>query len=323
MKTITKALGIEHRFSTPYHPRGNGAAENAVKVVVSTLRKLLGNDTSKWDDMLPVAQLCCNYKIRNRTASSPFSLMYTRQLSTPKDYSNPSINKNSPRKMVTEEELVQRAETMAKVVFPAIAERTRKIVEEQSKKFDKKHYLIDIPNDTTVMVKLPNRATKLSPLYEGPFTVVRKTMGGTYVLKDEMNELLHRDYVPSELKVVNIDESSIEDELFEVDEIRDHKDNAEGEREYLIKWIGYGERENSWLPAESFSSPETIRKYWTKVRELEKLEQERKAKLVKVSEKVIRSKETTKTVKRQKKSRKEAMNEESSVQKRRSRRNQK
>ena len=145
--------------------------------------------------MLPIAQLCCNYKIRNRTASSPFSLMYARQLTTPKDYTDPS--RTIPRKLATEEDLIKRAEIMASVVFPAIEERTRKIVEEQSKKFNKKHYLIDIPNDTTVMVKLPNRATKLSPLYEGPFTVVRKTMGGTYVLKDEMNELLHRDYVPS------------------------------------------------------------------------------------------------------------------------------
>jgi hypothetical protein len=105
------------------------------------------------------------------------------------------------------------------------------------------------------MIKLlqGGRSTSLSPLYDGPYTVVRKTRAGTYVLKDESNELLHREYVPFELKVVTIDESAIEEELYEVEEIRDHKDEN-GQRLYLVKWVGYGERENDWLP-QSVHSP--------------------------------------------------------------------
>jgi hypothetical protein len=164
---------------------------------------------------------------------------------------------------------------MADIIFPAIKERTYKIIAEYNKKFDGKHYLIDIPIDTPVMIKIPGgRPTALSPLYTGPYTVVRKTSAGTYVLKDESNELLHRDYVPSELKVVSMDESAIEKEHFEVEEIRDHK-NKDGQRLYLVKWVGYGERENDWLPAEFFSSPITIKQYWDKVRRLEKIERER------------------------------------------------
>lgn len=78
MSLITRSLGVKHVFSTPYHARCNGSAENSVKTIVATFRKLLGNDTHRWDEMLPAAQLCCNYKIRNRTASAPFSLMFAR-----------------------------------------------------------------------------------------------------------------------------------------------------------------------------------------------------------------------------------------------------
>jgi hypothetical protein len=85
---------------------------------------------------------------------------------------------------------------------------------------------------------------------------------------------LHREYVPSELKVVSIDETAIEEELFEVEEIRDHKDE-DGQRLYLVKWVGYGERENDWLPSDAFSSPITIEKYWEKVRHQKQLEKER------------------------------------------------
>ncbi|GAA5797939.1 hypothetical protein HPULCUR_003337 [Helicostylum pulchrum] len=100
-----------------------------------------------------------------------------------------------------------------------------------------------------------------------------------HVLKNEMNEMLHRDYVPSELKVVTIDEKAIEDQIYEVKEVRDHRGTV-SDREYLVCWVGYGERENSWLKADAFTDPETIRKYWVKINELKKLEEERKAKLV-------------------------------------------
>jgi hypothetical protein len=240
---------------------------------------LCGNDTSNWDQKVPVAQLCANYKIRNRTASSPFSLMFARQLNKPQDYTSPKIRDSVPKKLISEEDLIKRAELLSSVVFPAINERTQRLVEEQSRRFNQKHYLIDIPINSPVMVKLPNRTTKLAPLYEGPYIVVRKTRGGSYVLKDETNELLHREYVPSELKMVSIDETFLEEEFFEVAEIRDHRDTFNG-REYLVKWVGYGERENSWLQASAFSSPTPIKKYWDKMRELKKLEQERKAKLV-------------------------------------------
>ncbi|KAG0744648.1 hypothetical protein G6F29_013345 [Rhizopus arrhizus] len=62
------------------------------------------------------------------------------------------------------------------------------------------------------MSRLNSRNGKLAPLYEGPYTVVRKNKGGSYELKDEQNELMHRNYTPSELKIVHIDESNIEDE---------------------------------------------------------------------------------------------------------------
>jgi hypothetical protein len=105
-------------------------------------------------------------------------------------------------------------------------------------------------------------------------------------LKDKTNELLHWEYVPSELKMVSIDETFLEEEFFEVAEIRDHPDTL-NDREYLVKWVGYCEGKNSWLQTSAFCSPTPIKKYWDKIRELKKLGQERKAKLVEISDKRI------------------------------------
>lgn len=279
MHKITSALKIKHRFSTAFYPQSNGSAENSVKQVINTLRKMCGNDASSWDERLSIVQLCLNMKVKSRTGSTPFSLMYARQVQIngvgDKD-KTVDPTKQSP---LSVDELEKRAEHLNTIVFPAIKERTMKIVEEQNKRFNKHHQLVDIPVDTPVMIRLAEgRKNKLAPLYSGPYTVVRKTAAGTYVLKDETNELLHRDYVPSELKVVSIDETAIEDEVYEVEDIRDHRRNQEtGEIEYLTKWVGYGERENTWLTEDAFTSPDTLAKYRAKLEKLRELERQRDA----------------------------------------------
>ena len=293
-KDVFKLMGFEHRYSLPYHSEGNGVAEQAVKIVTTTLRKLCGNDVNSWDERLPTAQLCCNLKVRSRTGSTPFSLIYARKLNItdPASITSKNNSQPTPDKYVTEEELIQRAEVMSSLVFPAIRERTLKIVEEFDKKYNKKHYLIDIPIGTSVMVKLESRATKMSPVYAGPYTVCGKTKHNNYILRDETNELLSRNYTPSELKIVNIDETAIEDELYEVEDIRDHRGGIHN-REYLVKWKGYSDRESSWLTEDAFSSPEPIRKYWVKVRQLEELDRERKRALNDASDKTQNKKRKT------------------------------
>ena len=268
MHQISKNLGIDRRFSTPYHSRGNGVSENAVKTALNTIRKMTKKEAYDWDHYLPMVQLAINYKFRSRTNSAPFSLMFARKLNSIKEHGQ-SEESSLPVDSVSLEELQKRTEYMATIVFPAIQERTRKILEIQSKKFNENNVMVNIDEGTPVMVRLPNRSGKLAPLYEGPFIVVRKTQGGTYVLKDETNELLHREYVPSELKVVSVDETEIEDELYEVEDIRDHRGNP-GHREYLVKWAGYGERVNTWEPAESFTDTKPINDYWKKTKELER-----------------------------------------------------
>ncbi|KAG1437143.1 hypothetical protein G6F56_013247 [Rhizopus delemar] len=194
--------------------------------------------------------------------------MFARKLNPIKEYGQ-TKEESSPVNSVSLEELQKRTEYMSTIVFPAIQDRTRKILEIQSKKFNENNVMMDIDEGTPVMVRLPARSGKLAPLYEGPFIVVRKTQGGTYVLKDETNELLHREYVPSELKVVSVDETEIEAELHEIEAIRDHRGNP-GHREYLVKWAGYGERVNTWETADSFTEPKPIHDYWKKLKEVKK-----------------------------------------------------
>ncbi|KAL9536381.1 hypothetical protein PS6_011929, partial [Mucor atramentarius] len=136
---------------------------------------MCGNDYRNWDDRLAICQLAMNMKIKNRTASTPFSLMYARQVNTRRSTNNLNLN---GRKALSIPELQQRAAHMNSIVFPAIQTRTTRLVEEYNKKIDQKHQIIDIPFDTPVMVRLKEgRESKFAPLYAGPYIVARKTKG--------------------------------------------------------------------------------------------------------------------------------------------------
>ena len=41
MSSISRNLGIDRRYSTAYHPQGNGSAEASVKIAMNALRKMI------------------------------------------------------------------------------------------------------------------------------------------------------------------------------------------------------------------------------------------------------------------------------------------
>jgi transposase InsO family protein len=274
MDHFTKALGIKQRHSLPYYKQSNGSAENAIKQFEHTLRKMCGNDTHNWDDRIPIVQLALNMKVKQRTASTPFSLMFARQVNLDPNPNNLNLN---GRPALSIKELQQRIEHMNSIVFPALQERTQRLAEEYNKRMNKRRYILpELAFDAPVMIRLEEgRSSKLAPLYAGPYFVVKRTQAGNYILKDETNSLMHREYTPSELKPVNIDETAIEDEIFEVEDIRDHRYNDSDEIEYLVKWAGYSERENEYITADLFSSPIPIKKYWEKVKLHKELQHQR------------------------------------------------
>lgn len=260
---ICEAMQIDKRLSTAYYAQGNGGAERAVQNTKKLLSKLiLGNSEDNWDLMLNSVQLMMNCKISKRLLTSPFNLMFARKRSNdyplfddPKDDIKPMDN----------DELLRRIEYMSDVVFPAIKERTEVYNKMMKNQFDKKHRLVDFPVGSFVVVRKKGIQKSLSPVYEGPYEVVRKTDNNNYTIRDELGLLMPREYTPSELKLVSQDAVVSKEDVYEFDAIVGHRGEP-GKREYKIRWKNYTAEDDSWITQDMFTDPQAITNYWKRLK---------------------------------------------------------
>ena len=257
-RIMTTQMYIDHRLVTPYHPRGNGVAENHVKTVCNMIRKEVKGNDQHWDRHVPFVQLSANSRTVSLHNSSPFSSFFARKANGFINYSN------DEGRTMTQEELLERLRYMTKVVFPAIKLKSKAMQEKMIERFNATVLHNEFPDGAKVMSLDPIRGGKLTPRYEGPFQVVTRTSHGSYVLKDGTGKVLTRHFAPSQLKLVLDDYE--ETETYEVEKILDHRasDTSAKANEYFVKWKGYSDDDNTWEPEDHFIERQCITNYWAK-----------------------------------------------------------
>ena len=255
VKEVCAAVNIDHRLISPYHPRANGLAERTVQTATGIIKKQLLGAKSEWDKYVPGAQLAMNNKVAALHGSTPFSLMFGRRLNTFSDHSNTESLPLDPA------DLEKRCAYLRDIVFPAVAERSQDTRDKAKARAGRAFRSDDpFPEGSFVMCLDPTRASKLDPMYHGPFKVLRRNRGGAYVLQDPSGALLPRNQPPSHLKLISRD-PIVAGQSYEVEAILDHR-GAGHTREYLVKWRGFGPDHNTWEGPHQFDDLGAIQEYW-------------------------------------------------------------
>ncbi len=258
---LVKLNGIDHRTTSAYNPRANGAVERTNGVIEVMLKKELAGKMADWPAYLPFVQLAYNAKVSATTGSTPFSLMLGRTLN---DF---DIYKRMPKKKNVDLAVWKvRQEELTRTIYPTIGDRVRKEKEKAVDSFLAKSKIIGddyFPAGALVMMRDVTRESKWDPVYEGTFTVVRRNRGGAYLLRDKAQELLKRTVPADQLKLVtrHADQPSFENPSLKVHEILDDRVTDENGVEYLVKWKSK-DVEDSWEPVENFDDIAVFKKYW-------------------------------------------------------------
>jgi transposase InsO family protein len=259
-KQFFDQVGVDQRTVTAYHPRANGAAEIRVKSAKTLAYKVLQGAITDWAFALPMINYWLNQRIQEKTGSTPFMYMFARRGNAFKNYRD-----DEGGLTMDEDELMKRYRIIKEIIFPGLAKRKNANQDIIEQRYNKKKRIVDtnhFPPGAMVMVKDPHRTSKHEPMYTGPYSVLRRTKGKSYVLLDHgRNELFPRDVAPSQMKLVSNTPIEDTEERFDVEAILKHR-GKKGSYEYLVRWKGYGRDEDSWEPAKQFDSPALIEQYW-------------------------------------------------------------
>jgi hypothetical protein len=261
IRALLQLTGMEQRLISPYNPRADGKVERAIGVVVMIIKKMLHGTSNHWPLFVPFAQLSYNSKVSSLTASSPFALMFAREPNALCDYTG------EEPEQVNLDDWNEYQRKVISVIYPAVSDRVMSRKLRQSDQINRTHRLISpqsLPSGATVMIKDPVRQNKFEPTYIGPYTILRRSRGGAYVLKDATGDLLDRHVPADQMKLIarrrrRID---IDQPVYEVQSILDHR-GSPGSYEYLVHWKGYDQpTDNTWEPAVSFLDHRVIESYW-------------------------------------------------------------
>ena len=261
IRALLLLTGMEQRLISPYNPRADGKVERAIGVVVMIIKKMLHGTSKHWPLFVPFAQFSYNTKVSSLTATSPFALMFAREPNELCDYTG-----EEPVK-VNLDDWNQYQRKVLSVIYPAVSDRIMSLKQRQSEQTNRLHRLISphsFPSGATVMIKDPVRQNKFEPTYIGPYTIIRRSRGGAYVLKDATGDLLDRHVPADQMKLIARRRRRIDTNkpVFEVQSILDHR-GAPGLYEYLVHWKGYDQpTDNTWEPAVSFLDHRVIESYW-------------------------------------------------------------
>ncbi|CAL4060098.1 unnamed protein product, partial [Meganyctiphanes norvegica] len=94
----------------------------------------------------------------------------------------------------------------------------------------------------------------------------------------ELEKQLDMQKIPENIEKINKSSEAPDDEIFQIEKILKHRDRDD-KREYLIKWLGYSSKHNTWEPEENLLGGKTLLKTYYDRKKTELLQKsKRKAK---------------------------------------------
>jgi hypothetical protein len=264
---LMQLYGIDHRLITAYNPRADGLVERKNKEVSRLLKKCMQGATDQWQQWLPMVQLCLNLKILERTGTRPFDLFFGRSFNSFGDYATIQKSEDLEKMM---EGRIEDLKELRDLIWPAIAEKTAMSRKKRTQWIDKhvKQVAVLKPG-TQVMAIDQTRVSKWDPIYEGPYTIIRQTEKGSYVLRDHDGKEIDRHMAIHMLKIVDGVSPSEggkkkqKEESYEVSGILNHRKKKGGKgNEYLVRWKGCKEELDTWEPETNFNDLAVVKGYW-------------------------------------------------------------
>jgi hypothetical protein len=257
-------LGTKHKLSTAYHPQTDGQTERLNQTLEQYLRSYVNHQQDDWVRLLPLAQFAYNSATTETTGVSPFYANYGRQ---PEAYREPRAGPESEQARLTAEQIPAMQDMLRKDLEFARARMAKYANTKRLKgpilKRGGAAYLLR----RNIRTKRPS--DKLDYKKLGPFKIKREVSAVNYELELPKGMRIHPIFhvsllepAPANAKLeTDIETEPAPDQEYEVEELLDAR-RVNNQQQYLVKWKGYSQEENTWEPLRHLSNcPEKIAQY--------------------------------------------------------------
>ena len=272
---VQRLLGTKRYMSTSYHPQTDGQTERMNGVLEDMLRHWVSPKQDNWDELLDCAEFAVNNAYNLSVKSTPFRLNYGQDPLTP-------LSLEVPTRMPKAGDFVHEMRESLKAAKLALsaAQNSQKQYYDASRR----------PQEFVVGQKVLLRTTNLKfkgekkgrltkkflPKWVGPFRVLERigplayrldlppsmpvhNVFHTVLLKPFHESVLHQT-PPLPVSIEGFDEFEVE--AIVAYKVKKGRKKGSTFREFLVKWVGYGEENNSWEPESHLTSArEMVRAY--------------------------------------------------------------
>ena len=258
-------MAIKRKLLTAFHPQTDGITERHNQVLEQYLRIYCNEEQNNWAGLLPMAEFAYHNSFHKSLGMTPFMAMYGY---------NPEIRFEGEAleegNVPTAKERVQKLhEIRAK-----LADTYRSAVADQQKYFNAKHKPKGFQVGSLVMLSAKNLkqkrpSRKLSHKFIGPFKVLDAVGAQAYRLALPSNYRIHNVFhvtllEPYDRSRHNDDgfmpppELIDDEEQWEVEEVLARR-RRQGVVQYKVKWQGFGDEYNEWIPVGDMDNVKELR----------------------------------------------------------------
>ena len=278
---LWKELGTKLNMSTAYHPQTDGQTENANRTLENTLRSYVSYHQDDWDERLTAAEIAVNNSNHSSTGFTPY-------------YLNSGQHPRLPLTNIADTSNVPAVQFMLHGLSDDLVRAEQRLLAAQQVQSlhanKKRRHVVFKKGDqvwlSTAHLNLDDRARKLTPKYTGPFVIEEVKSPVTYKLTLPPSlSRIHNVFHSSQLKPYYVDDGQYigrprisrpppviidGEEQWEVERILNHRTRRVGRStvvEYLIKWLGYPDSDNSWVPSADVHASDLVQEYQRHCRE--------------------------------------------------------
>ena len=275
-RSVFQSLQTKTRLSTAYHPHTDGQTERANRTIEEMMRSYVHPFGDDWDQHLCDVEFAYNNSEQKSTGQTPFYLLHGFHPRTPIDLYNPAVAEHMPAADHFVKQILQGHEAAKSAMEYAS--------QQQKEQFDKKRTESPFKQNDWVYLsskncKFQGRTDKLTARFMGPYKIQTMSDDGlAATLRLPSTVRIHPTVHVNRLKAYKGDydasgapksasppEFGVEDEAVDDDEAIDTSDlRIEGivafrkvhstkephallRHEYLVKWAGHEDSDNTWL----------------------------------------------------------------------------